>query len=63
MIGAKMAGLKRGDVKTQRNDGQNCLPTEDAASLLSVSERSVKAAKYVLEHGSTALIEAVGNSG
>jgi ParB family chromosome partitioning protein len=59
MIGAKMAGLKRGDVKTQRDGLQNCIPSEDAASLLSVSERSVNAAKYVLEHGSAALIEAV----
>ncbi len=56
MIGAKMATLERGRPK---DNGQNCLITEDAANLLSVSERSVKAAKYVLEHGSTALIEAV----
>lgn len=60
MIAAKMATLKRGDVGNGRKvDGQNCLPTDDAAELLSVSERSVKAAKHVLDHGCKQLIEAV----
>jgi hypothetical protein len=60
MVAAKMANLKRGDVGNGRKvDGQNCLPTEDAAALLNVSERSVKSAKQVLEHGSAELVKAV----
>jgi hypothetical protein len=50
MIGAKMATLKDG----QRKGSSNDLAQDDAASLLSVSLPTVKRAKYVLEHGSTA---------
>lgn len=60
MIAAKMATLKRGRPSSNGN-GQNCPLTgnDDAAKLLSVSPRSVKAAKHVCEHGSKDLIEAV----
>lgn len=62
MVAAKLAKLKRGDVKTQResSDGQICPPSiEQAASMLNVSSGSVKSAKQVLEHGSKEIIEAV----
>lgn len=55
VIAAKMATLKNG-----KRPSQNCEATRDeAASLLSVSPRSVDAAKHVLEHGCKPLIEAV----
>jgi len=59
MIAAKMATLKRGDIKTQMDGKQNCLPIDDASGLLSVSPRSVIAAKHVLDNGCKQLIEAV----
>jgi ParB-like chromosome segregation protein Spo0J len=56
MIGAKMAGLAKGTNQHTSKDG---CTQESAANLLSVSLPQVQRAKYVLEHGSTALIEAV----
>jgi hypothetical protein len=58
-VAAKMATLKRGDVKTQKDGGQNCLPTEDAAKALKVSPRSVKSARKVQELGSVEVNKAV----
>jgi hypothetical protein len=62
MVAARLATLKRGDVKTQRDSSD--LPIggpsiEDAAKLLSVGERSVARAKQVIEHGSKAIVDAV----
>jgi ParB-like chromosome segregation protein Spo0J len=57
MIGAKMATLERG--RPKGNGSNDLLSQDDAAAMLSVSTPQVKRAKYVLEHGSQALIEAV----
>jgi hypothetical protein len=55
MIAAKMATLKNGS-----RPSQNCEATRDeSATLLSVSARSVDAAKHVLANGCKPLIEAV----
>jgi len=62
MVAGKLATLKPGDVKTQRDSSgvQICTPSiEDAAGLLSVSRRSVASAKQVIEHGSKAIVDAV----
>jgi hypothetical protein len=62
MVAAKLATLKRGDIKTQRESSgaQICAPSmEQAADMLSVGKRSVTNAKQVLEHGSKEIIEAV----
>jgi hypothetical protein len=58
-VAAKMANLKNGEQK--RNAPQICgaSSTEDAATLLNVSSRSVESAKHVLANGSQALIEAI----
>jgi hypothetical protein len=63
MIGGRLATLKRGDVKSQRqNDGaQICAPSsiEESANMLNVGKRSVVSAKQVLDAGSKEIIEAV----
>lgn len=62
MVAAKLAKLKVGNVKAQRDDSgvQICTPSiEDAASMLSVGRTSVAMAKKILEHGSKEIIEAV----
>lgn len=61
IVAARMATLKNGQIGNGRKVGpQNCGATsEDAAKLLNVSKRSVETAKYVLEHGSKDLIEAI----
>jgi ParB-like chromosome segregation protein Spo0J len=57
MIAAKMATLKHGG---DRSKLQNCdLSRDAAATLLSVSPRSLDAAKHVLDNGCKQLIEAV----
>src|SRR5215475_8308228 len=56
MVAARMANLKWGQ-RADRVEGQICLST--AADLAGVSERSVKSAKVVIEHGTPALREAV----
>jgi ParB family chromosome partitioning protein len=56
MIGAKMATLGK---HQKKDDTSNDVSQNDAAILLSVSLPQIQRAKYVLEHGSTALIEAV----
>ena len=56
MVAARMANLKWGQ-RADRVEGQICLST--AAKLTGVSERSVKSAKVVLEHGVPELQEAV----
>ena len=62
MVASRVATLKHGgDRKSENIKGQICpLNTQsEAASLLSVSPRSVKSARVVLEHGAPELIEAV----
>jgi hypothetical protein len=62
MVAAKLATLKRGDIKTQRESSgvQICTPSmEQAAEILSVGRRSVASAKAVLDSGSREMIEAV----
>lgn len=60
MIAGKLATLKPGHVKTQRNGMQNCIPSiEEAASQLNVSPRTAATAKQVIEHGSKEVVEAV----
>src|SRR5262245_39943904 len=56
MVAARMANLKWGQ-RANRVERQICLST--AADLTGVSERSVKSAKVVLEHGVSELQEAV----
>lgn len=57
MIAAKMATLKHGG---DRSKGSNdLLSQDDAAAMLSVSVPTLKRAKYVLDNGSQALIDAV----
>ena len=58
-IAAKLAKLKHGDVASQKDDRQICLSQKEAANMLQVSERSVRNAKVVEEHGSPELNEAV----
>ena len=58
MIAAKMANMKRG--RPEKTNGQNCpLKTDDAATALNVSPKSVKNAKQVLDSGDKDLIEQV----
>lgn len=60
MVAAKLATLKRGEAGNGRKvDGSNDLSTEQAATMLNVSEPTVKRAKQVIEHGSKDVIEAV----
>jgi N6-adenosine-specific RNA methylase IME4/ParB-like chromosome segregation protein Spo0J len=54
MVAARMATLKWGQ---HRAEGQICL--SDAAKLVNVSERSIKHARVVLEHGAPELVQAV----
>jgi ParB-like chromosome segregation protein Spo0J len=56
MVAARMATLKWGQ-RSDRVEGQICL--SKAAQLLDVSERSVKSARVVLDHGIPELREAV----
>ena len=56
MVAARMANLKWGQ-RSDRVEGQICL--SKAAQLLGVSERSVKSARVVLDHGTAELQEAV----
>jgi N6-adenosine-specific RNA methylase IME4/ParB-like chromosome segregation protein Spo0J len=56
MVAARMANLKWGQC-ADRVEGQICLSA--AAKLVGVSERSVKSARAVLEHGTADLQEAV----
>jgi N6-adenosine-specific RNA methylase IME4/ParB-like chromosome segregation protein Spo0J len=56
MVAARMANLKWGQ-RSDRVEGQICLSI--AAELLRVSERSVKSARVVLDHGIPELQEAV----
>jgi ParB-like chromosome segregation protein Spo0J len=56
MIAAKMANLKDGHRPSSNDEGAK---REDAALMLSVSTASLDRAKYVLEHGSKQLIDAV----
>jgi hypothetical protein len=50
-IAAELATLKLGNVKAQKSGGQICPSTEEAATMLNVSPRSVKNAKVVRDHG------------
>lgn len=62
MVAAKLAKLKVGDVKTQRESSGVSIDTpslDQAAEMLSVGRASVARAKQVLEYGSNAIIEAV----
>lgn len=60
MVAGKLATLKVGSNQHSKEGGQICTPTiDDAAGLLSVSPRSVKSAKQVIEHGSKAVVDAV----
>jgi hypothetical protein len=58
-VAAKLETLKHGDVKSQKNEMQNCISREDAAKMMNVSPRSVADAKKVQEHGSEELKRAV----
>ena len=57
MVAARMANLKWGQRISDKAEGQICL--SEAAQLLSVSERSVKSAKVVIDRGISDLQEAV----
>jgi hypothetical protein len=57
MVAAKMATLRNGQHGKAKAE-QKCSASVDAAELLSVSRRSVMAAKHVLDNGSPALIKA-----
>ena len=62
MVAAKLAKLKVGNVKAQRDDSGVSIDTpsiDRAAEMLSVGRASVARAKQVLEHGSKEIIEAV----
>jgi hypothetical protein len=60
MVASKLATLKHGEIGNGRKvDGSNDLSTSDAATMLSVSEASVKRAKQVLANGSSELVKAV----
>ena len=63
MIGGRLATLKRGYVKTQRekDDAPIGVPSsiEESANMLNVGQRSVVRAKQVLDAGSKEIIEAV----
>jgi hypothetical protein len=56
MIAAKLAKLKDGHRPSSNDEGAK---REDAALMLSVSTASLDRAKYVLEHGSEAVKQAV----
>jgi N6-adenosine-specific RNA methylase IME4 len=57
MVAARMANLKWGQRADTAPEGQICL--SDAAKVVGVSERSVKSAKVVIEHGTPELQQAV----
>ncbi len=57
MIAAKLAKLKHGGDRIKASN--DALTQDQAAELLSVSPASLDRAKYVLEHGSKQLIDAV----
>jgi N6-adenosine-specific RNA methylase IME4/ParB-like chromosome segregation protein Spo0J len=57
MVAARMANLKWGQRISDKAEGQICL--SEAAQMLSVSERSVRSARVVLERGIPELREAV----
>lgn len=59
MVAGKMANMPKGGDRKTETKGQNCTLIEEAAKALNVSQRSVKTAKQVLEHGSKDVIEAV----
>jgi len=59
MVAARLATMKVGDNQHKKEGGPNGLPSEQAAELLGVAERSVKRAKQVIENGSKDLVEAV----
>jgi len=62
MVAAKLATLKRGDIKTQRESSgvQICTPSiDEAASLLNVGRTSVANAKKALDTCSDEIIDAV----
>ena len=60
MVAAELATLEKGgDRKSEDFKGQNCPLIDDAASLLSVSPRTVRTAKQVKEKGSLELVDAV----
>lgn len=58
-IASKLATLKHGDNQHKKEGGQNCLSTEQASTMLNVSERTTKDAKLVHERGSKSLVEAM----
>lgn len=58
-VAGKLATLKHGDVKSQKDDGQNCPSLDDAAKSLNVSRRSVVSAKKIQEEGSKAVQQAI----
>jgi ParB-like chromosome segregation protein Spo0J len=57
MVAAKMANLKNGQHKATQICG--ALSQEDAALLLDITLRQLQQAKFILDHGSQALIDAV----
>lgn len=59
MVAARMANLKLGANQYKKEGGSIDLPIQDAAEMLNVSEKTVKRAKQVLEHGSAELVKAV----
>jgi hypothetical protein len=62
MVAAKLATLKRGDIKTQRESSGVSIDTpsiEDAANMLSVGRATVARAKDVLASCSDEIIDAV----
>jgi len=62
MVAAKLATLKRSDTlkKGDKNpDRSNDPSVADAATLLQVSEKTVKQAKQLIERGSKELVQAV----
>lgn len=61
LVAARLAPLERGQRPGRKNTG--VLTQAQAAGLLRVSERSVRSAREVLEHGDEALIERVQQGG
>lgn len=59
IVAAKIATMKPGDAKSQRDDAQICASQAEAANLLSVSRRSVQTARQILDSGSKELVQAV----
>lgn len=59
LVASRLETLKHGDVKSQKDEMQNCISRDDAAKIMNVSPRSVANAKQVLEHGSKEVIAAV----